>query len=420
MIRFLSRSCCFCTLAAALASAPLFQTLFAEARTWTDVDGRSIVATALGKTEGEVRIRREDGMIFTIPLARLSEEDRRWLASWEPPTAPRMTIEDGVVLIETPSSRGSGFLAQFPDGIHLVTNQHVIEGTPINEIKITNLHGQRLTARAVQVSPTQDLARLAVDAPAGFPIRFAASHDAEIVAYGNSRGGGVATVNRGKIVGVAQDVLEVTAEIVQGNSGGPILDQDRHAIGVASFVTRESLNPKDWVTRGTRYDQPRRFAIRLQDNLAWQNVDWPRYAAEAKRIKDAETMFDQALELAGAIIADPTQRLASRENYPAALQDIIRTHNDHVRRFEANVGREVSNAAALRRANQAQNANFRSRLRQIPAALSTEVASLRTGKPPPSTPYLNDRVKKLEQAVAEVTTSLDEIMRVERTFYVLR
>lgn len=386
-------------------------------RTWTDIDGRSIRATGVSKSDEEIQIRRSDGLVFTIPLSRLSDEDRAWIDQWEPHEEPAASLEDGLVLIETPLSRGSGFLANFGDGVFLVTNQHVIEGVPQREVKITNLNGEHLTPRRLEVSPTQDLARIALSAPTGLRLRYETSYETEITAYGNSRGGGVATNSRGKVVGISRDVVEVTAEIVQGNSGGPVIDDDGYVIGVAAYVTIEHPNPEDWVSQGTRYESPRRFAIRLRDDLEWRRMDWDAYGRETGYLRQAEEVLEQATQLAGAIIANPTTRVSSHDSYAEPIQEIIRTHNQHVRRFESNLGRTVRNQTDLRRANQSQNANFRTRMRRITEALNEEVNSLSTGRPAPSTPYLSERLKNLEEAVAQANDALEKAMQVERSFY---
>jgi len=56
-------------------------TTSATARTWTSNDGKEIEAEYVSATETEVTIKREeDSQSFTIPLERLSEADRKWVA----------------------------------------------------------------------------------------------------------------------------------------------------------------------------------------------------------------------------------------------------------------------------------------------------------------------------------------------------
>jgi hypothetical protein len=51
-------------------------------RTWTDATGKHAVVAELLEATGEaVRLKKEDGTVVTVPIARLSEGDRRYLAS---------------------------------------------------------------------------------------------------------------------------------------------------------------------------------------------------------------------------------------------------------------------------------------------------------------------------------------------------
>ena len=60
-----------------------------DARTWTSTDGRSLSATYLSSSTDSVELKRaSDGQTFSLPLAKLSEADRKWVgdrASQPPP-----------------------------------------------------------------------------------------------------------------------------------------------------------------------------------------------------------------------------------------------------------------------------------------------------------------------------------------------
>ena len=53
---------------------------YAEPRTWTATDGRSIQAEFIGATDSAVKIRMTNREEVEIPLTRLSEADRKWVA----------------------------------------------------------------------------------------------------------------------------------------------------------------------------------------------------------------------------------------------------------------------------------------------------------------------------------------------------
>jgi hypothetical protein len=55
---------------------------FAEPHTFTDSSGRTIVAEIMEATDSAVRVRRDDGRVFTIELTTLSEPDRAFVTTW--------------------------------------------------------------------------------------------------------------------------------------------------------------------------------------------------------------------------------------------------------------------------------------------------------------------------------------------------
>lgn len=52
-----------------------------SARTWTATDGRKLEAELVSATATAVTVKNAAGQTFTIPLERLSEEDRKWVQS---------------------------------------------------------------------------------------------------------------------------------------------------------------------------------------------------------------------------------------------------------------------------------------------------------------------------------------------------
>jgi hypothetical protein len=54
----------------------------AQARTFTDTGGRTMIAEIMDATEATVRVRRDDGRVFEIAQATLSAGDREFIAAW--------------------------------------------------------------------------------------------------------------------------------------------------------------------------------------------------------------------------------------------------------------------------------------------------------------------------------------------------
>lgn len=67
---------CWCLIITIFLTASL---TFAETRTWTSTDGRSLEGSLQSANETEVTVRREDGRTFPIPLASLSQEDQDYV-----------------------------------------------------------------------------------------------------------------------------------------------------------------------------------------------------------------------------------------------------------------------------------------------------------------------------------------------------
>ena len=64
--------------------------LHAEPRTFTDQFGRTITAEIVSVEADQVRIRREDGQVFTLSASKLTENDQKFIKQWvaATPSAP--------------------------------------------------------------------------------------------------------------------------------------------------------------------------------------------------------------------------------------------------------------------------------------------------------------------------------------------
>jgi S1-C subfamily serine protease len=135
---------------------------------------------------------------------------------------------------------GSGFV--LPGGV-VVTNRHVIDQP--REITLNTWDGVSLDATVTGIAVDSDLAVLQLrdDAATDLPVaelRTTAVEVGEtIVAVGYPEGG-PATVTTGSVVGLVDgellgepsEVIRVDATIRQGNSGGPLLDEQGRVVGV--------------------------------------------------------------------------------------------------------------------------------------------------------------------------------------------
>jgi S1-C subfamily serine protease len=133
---------------------------------------------------------------------------------------------------------GSGFV--LPGNV-VVTNRHVIEEP--RAISVNTWDGRSIDAEISGIAVDSDLAVLQLVGDLDLPVAELRTDPVEpgevIIAVGYPEGG-PATVTTGEVVslvegellGEAADVIRVDAPIRQGNSGGPLLDEQGRVVGV--------------------------------------------------------------------------------------------------------------------------------------------------------------------------------------------
>ncbi len=133
---------------------------------------------------------------------------------------------------------GSGFVLP---GDLVVTNRHVVEQP--QQVSVNTWDGRSLPAEVSGIAIDSDLAVLqladVVDLPVA-EVREEPVEPGEPVIVVGYPGGGPATVSTGEVVALVEgelldepaDVIRVDAEIRQGNSGGPLLDEQGRVVGV--------------------------------------------------------------------------------------------------------------------------------------------------------------------------------------------
>jgi len=145
-------------------------------------------------------------------------------------------------------ARGSGFIIS-PDGI-IVTNNHVVNDN--QSISVTLADGTELPAKVIGTDPRTDIAILKIDV--GHPLPYLSLGNSDqmrvgewVIAVGDPFGlGGTVTAGilsaRGRDIGEGpyDNFLQIDAPINEGNSGGPLFNQDGKVIGVNSAIISPS------------------------------------------------------------------------------------------------------------------------------------------------------------------------------------
>ena len=152
-----------------------------------------------------------------------------------------------LAVIETQGGRGSAFITRMDDRLYLLTNQHVIQGSANFTVRMQD--GTELTPLGFEYSTERDLVRMPFTCATPDKLAAIPEHSGSVnpkqpvTVFGNSGGGGVVTRLEGHVVAATDDVIEVTAPFIQGNSGGPIVDAQFRLLGVSSWVQKHSANP---------------------------------------------------------------------------------------------------------------------------------------------------------------------------------
>lgn len=165
----------------------------------------------------------------------------------------------GVVSISTGNSQGSGFV--FDSNGHVVTNQHVVDGT--NQVEVAFASGYKAYGAVIGTDADADIAVIKVDAPADqiHPLVIGDSSALQVgqsvVAIGNPFGlSGTMTLGIVSGLGRTQfahasgdggffstaDIIQTDAAINPGNSGGPLFNMNGEVIGVNQSIRTETVN----------------------------------------------------------------------------------------------------------------------------------------------------------------------------------
>lgn len=204
-----------------------------------------------------------------------------------------------LAIVKTPGGSGSGFVVQFggkDSKKYLVTNEHVSRGGA--PIELISIQGAKIEVVSIEPANVGDLVRMELkDQSFQGALKIGLNQQsigADVCIYGNSDGAGVATEISGKILGVGPDRIEVSADFVRGNSGSPIVFTDGLVAGVATYVMKTP--GIDWVKEGTRFQETRRFGMRL-DVVKWVPVSSNEYYAQVNALADLLTYCVEVQDL---------------------------------------------------------------------------------------------------------------------------
>jgi hypothetical protein len=239
-------------------------------------------------------------------------------------SAERMqSIEEAFYFVKGQKGSGSAFLMKDDSGVWLVSNSHVFEH--VKSPKITNIRRDEISLpTTIEVATDRDLVRFRVDRTNGLSLAESCNYNQPICAFGDSGGAGVLTVLSGSVVAMGSDRLEISANIIPGNSGGPVINESNQVVGVSSYLLNHKSMP-DWITKDTPFTETRRMALRLQ-GVKWIPFDFRTYQEEAGVVNDIEDGMGAFIDIATSLSKDIGKPITCQINNED-LQNWIRKHN---------------------------------------------------------------------------------------------
>jgi S1-C subfamily serine protease len=220
-----------------------------------------------------------------------------WIGTYEAPTCPaRMILEtfDNAAATQTPASSasttsGTGFLVN--RGGWILTSAHVVDGCAAVEVVghgvvSTVIHdgAEDLAAlragRAIDVEPLTfrtRRARLAEPAHAiGFPLSDILSPSVRVTS---------GSVNALSGLGQRENLIQISAPVQPGNSGGPVIDRDGSVIGVTTATLSQTAYEG---AQNVNFAVPTSEALRFleQNGIPHTLVDGAEATAQANDLSD--------------------------------------------------------------------------------------------------------------------------------------
>ena len=196
------------------------------------------------------------------------------------------SLAEAIAVIEGDRSNGTGFFCRSDGKVYLYTAAHVLSGNARLQVKLRSGAVVRKFG-VLEAAEGADLVRLPLEEEVPQVLEIApeagsAKVGDAVFASGNAGGGGTVGFEPGKIMGVGPESIEIDAQVIQGNSGGPILDAaSRRALGVVTHLTAER---KDLWAKETRFSGVRRFGCRLDRRWEWKQVPVEGFLKEGKAL----------------------------------------------------------------------------------------------------------------------------------------
>jgi|GEM_PF-2050522 len=304
------------------------------------------------------------------------------------PAKRPLRIERAVFLVETESGSGSGFLMEQGEQVYFSSNIHVMSGG--KSFSIQNVYGETISVpNVVEVASDRDLVRFPVPSyKRGLEISEDFGFGDDICAVGNSGGGGVITRLDGEILALGPDLVEVSSTIIPGNSGGPVLNENNQIVAVSTYLQNHKHMP-DWIIEGTRFEETRRMAVRV-DHVKWIPMSWSDFCRETAYVQKIEEYSDEVVRIVESLSEDSYKMIYSEVDH-SGLQEWLQRHNKDVRKVGSRLEKVTTGTRVSYKTSSSIERHFRSKIALLADLLDDfERAASRTSRV--TIPYFKERL----------------------------
>ena len=230
--------------------------------------------------------RADTGSGVTVSLLPAHGEALDYVRIYERTAASAVSIES-----EHADSYSSGTGVVLTQDGYLITNAHVVAGA--QSVRVILHDNRALPASLVGFDAVEDLAVLKVEAEGLIPAEFGDSNALRIgepvAALGDSLGyratftdGIVSSLDREvEVEGVTMSLIQTTAAINYGNSGGPLLNRYGQVVGINTI----KIVTEDGSAEGLGFAIPSRRVKYVADHLiAGEEIKTGRFGFSVNRI----------------------------------------------------------------------------------------------------------------------------------------
>ena len=195
-----------------------------------------------------------------------------------------------IVIIEGDKGNGTGFLCRSGDDVYVYTAAHVLSGNRTITVR-DNTGKVYRDFEFLECAEGVDLVRLKPKDTELEGLDLVLPDQAPkvgdvIVAIGNSLGAGSLTGELGTIRSIQDTMWEVDAEIIPGNSGGPVISyKTGKVVGIVTHLTIARDKQASSLLGIDKKPEVKRFAARLDKDWKWRKIPVSRFVKEWEHIE---------------------------------------------------------------------------------------------------------------------------------------